>query len=359
MAAPAGGPGPSADPLGIVSTFPPAHCGVGQYADEQARALERSGRTVRRLDIAPMQKQGWTRGRRGSIRALFAAAKACPELVLHFQVWMFRDERHRNKLTKYLWPQLVLLVFLLRHGRRTTMVVHESRYRLYQGPGAFLQYPLVALLFWLPKRLVFHTPQEVEQFRRSFRRRRGVEVRPHHADFRPRVTLPQAEARKRLGVPRGERMVLCIGFYKVHKGFLPFARSFAALAAAGKLPPTSRLRLVVSLQDDGDQAAQDELALLQREFAKSQAVHVAVGFQDDVAFDTWVTATDVVALPYLSAFSSGVAARARVLGRRLLVRDVGGLSDQAGPDGAVYRSGAELEAALVRLLAPTAPAVRG
>jgi glycosyltransferase involved in cell wall biosynthesis len=343
----------AASPLGIVSTFPPAHCGVGRYAEQQAHALEQAGRPVRRLDIAPMQKQGWTTGRGGSVRALFAAAKGCPDILVQFQVWMFRDETRRSKLAKYLWPQLVLLALLLRHRRRTTMVVHESRYRLYEGPGAFLQYPLVALLFWLPARLVFHTPREVEQFRRTFRRRRGIEVRPHHADFQPQVKLSRTEARQRLGVPAGERTVLCIGFYKVHKGFLPFARAFAKLHAAGRLPAESRLRLVVSLQDDGDGAARDELALLQREAAGSQAVQVEAGFQDDEAFDTWISAADVVALPYLAAFSSGVAARARILGRPLLVRDVGGLADQAGPDGAVYRSEAELEAALGRLLAPS------
>jgi glycosyltransferase involved in cell wall biosynthesis len=327
-----------------VSTFPPARCGVGQYAQQQAEALEGDGAKVRRIDITHLQKDGWTRE---GVRRLFAEADACERLLVHFQVWMYRDERRPN-LTRYLWPQLVLLRLLRRYRNRTTMVVHEYAYKLYKGPGAFLQWPLAAAIFAAPHRLVFHTKRELDGFKAAFPRRRGLEVVEHHKDYRPRIVLSQAEARQRLGITGP--IVLAIGFYKAHKGFLEFAGSFHRMRTQGDVPGT--LHIVTSLQDEGDRESAQELKRLEEEFASSPHVKVHVEYQDDEAFDTWISAADAVALPYKAAYSSGVAARARIMGRPLVVTDVGGLPDQAGPDGVVYRDEDELRAGLRRVLPP-------
>lgn len=335
--------------VGVVSTFPPAHCGVGAYAHQQANALAKDG-SVARLDITPLQSGGWTIGRAGSLRPWKQAMGQAKRLVVHFQVWMYRDQTRRSKFAKYLWPQLVLLGVLLRHGKRTTMVVHEHRYKLYTGPGDWLQWPLVALLFALPDKLVFHTQAEVAAFQRVFPRRHGIEVRPHDADFVPAVRLSRAEARQRLGLDPTAPLLLAIGFYKVHKGFPAFFDAVDRLVAGGRLPRGLQVHLATSLQDDGDGAARDELARLKTRVQGSAHLYVHDAYLDDAAFDTWLCAADAVALPYLASYSSGVAARAQILGRPLLVRAVGGLAEQAGQTGASYTDDASLEAGLQRLL---------
>jgi glycosyltransferase involved in cell wall biosynthesis len=329
-------------PVAVVSTFPPAVCGIGLYAEQQVRRLEDDGVAASRLDLARLQAEGW---RGAPLREFLAAARAAPRLVLHYQMWMFRDDAARGKVGRHLKPLMVLLWFLLRNGRRTEMVVHEYGWRLWKGRLDWVQYPYSALLFLLPRRLLFHTPRERAAFRRLYPlRRRGFELRPHEADFRPKASADRAAARSRLGLPAEARIVLCIGFYKVAKGFRDAAALARGLHAQGLLHPSFRLDVVTSVQDGRDAAAVADLATLRAE-AKAP-VHLHEGFVDDETFDLWLAASDAVLLPYRSSFSSGVAARARVMGRPLWVSDVGGLPDQAGPKGRVFRSWDELAALL-------------
>lgn len=333
-----------AGPLGVVSTFPPAVCGIGLYAEQQVRSLQAKGHAITRLDLARLQRDGW---HGAALREFQAGARAADRLVLHYQMWMFRDDTAKGKVARHLWPLLSLLGFLLRHGRRTEMVVHEYGWKLWKGPADWLQYPYSALLFLLPRTLVFHTQRELDAFRRLYPLRRGgFLLRPHEHDFQRHTQADRATARRILDLPADARIVLCIGFYKVAKGFRDAAALTRRLHAEGRLPPGMRLDIVTSVQDARDADAVADLALLRAE--ADAPVHLHEGFVDEERFDLWLSACDAVLLPYRSSFSSGVAARANVLQRPLWVSDVGGLPDQAGPTGRVYRTAEDLAALLVQ-----------
>lgn len=336
--------------VAVLSTYPPAPCGIGSYAQQQAERLEEEGVAVDRLDLAPLQQGGWRLHRGSALRRLLRRARAAPELVVHHQLWMYRDDTRRGRVRAHFFPLLAMLWLVARNGRRTEMVVHEHRHRLYKGPGAFLQYPYSWLLFHLPRRLVFHTQVERAEFERRFHRRRGIGVREHGADFRLHAPRDRAAARRRLGLPADEALVLCIGFYKEHKGFRDLARAVSAMQAARQLPPGTRLRIVTSVQDERDVASVQDLEALRAETDPAGPVTLHEGFVSDEGFDLWLAAADIVALPYRAIYSSGVAARARLVGRPLLVSDVGGLPEQAGAEGRVYRDGDELRASLLDLV---------
>jgi glycosyltransferase involved in cell wall biosynthesis len=335
--------------VAVLSTFPPAVCGVGIYAEQQVQRMAEQGQAVQRLDLGPLQAHGWRMGKGSAVARLLGDARRAGRIVFHHQIWMYRDDTRRSRALAHLGPLLVILWLLLRNGRRTEMVVHEWRYKLFEGPFAWLQYPYSWLLYRLPRTLTFHTRTEMQEFRRRFGRRRGLQLKAHGSDFKPFATTDRSEARRRLGLPGQETLFLCIGFYKVHKGFRSLAATFTRLRAAGALPPEARLRIVTSMQDGRDAAAAEDLARLRAESPPAGPVVLHEGFVSDEEFDLWLAAADVVALPYKAIFSSSVAARANTVGRRLLVTDVGGLPEQAGPAGRVYRSEAELEAALAEL----------
>lgn len=327
--------------VAILSSFPPEVCGIGEYAAQQARRLEKDGHTVDRIALDPLRWQGWTRA---AVADVEARLRRADRAIVHYQVGLFLDKTRSPRVLRFIVPHRALRR-LARRVPHLEVVVHESSWKVWRGPGERLQYPFVRSFFAAAPKLVFHTQAEKEAFEREFRLRRPSEVIPHHADFVPNSSRTRQEARKALGVPAAERLVLCIGFYAAAKGFEDAAERFLALRKAGQLRPEARLRIVTSVREAGDAGKQAELARL----VALAAAHDGSGLVVDTRyvgneeFDDWLLAADLVLLPYRSSFSSGVAARAALLGRPLAVRDVGGLGEQAGPDGRTFRTLDELD----------------
>ncbi|MEA3191329.1 MAG: hypothetical protein QOD77_1911 [Thermoplasmata archaeon] len=322
--------------IAILSTFPPTACGIGEYAAQQARHLEAQGHTVERVRLEELREKGWRTGKDGALRAALAAVDRADRVIVHYQIGLLKDESRRVRGLGYFAPQAGLLRLLRRAGKKGEVVVHESSYKLYRGPGEFVQYPVSWVVHRAAHRLVFHTEFERKAFEERFFRHPRAEVRPHHGEFTPNVEADRATARQRLGLPAGEHVTLCIGFYTPSKGFPEFAEAFAAALADGTLPKDRHLHVVTSVRVPTDRAAQEGLAKLEARWAGHPNLHVRNQFVSPEEFDLWVLASDVVALPYTSTFSSGVAARARLLGRRILAAAVGGLPEQLGPGDLAY-----------------------
>jgi glycosyltransferase involved in cell wall biosynthesis len=126
--------------------------------------------------------------------------------------------------------------------------------------------------------------------------------------------------------------------------------AFDGLAATD----SARLYLVGSVLEAHPEGAvhRDDL----RRLADGRAgVELREGYVSDEDFDVWLQAADTLLLPYRTIASSGVVARARVLGTPVVVTDVGALPEQAGPDGIVVRDDAELRAAMVARVHATPP----
>lgn len=336
--------------VAILSSFPPEVCGIGEYAAQQALRLEREGHTVDRIALDPLRWQGWTRA---AVAGVERRLREADRAIVHYQVGLFLDKTRWPRVLRFVVPHRALLR-LARRVPRFEVVVHESSWRVWRGPGERLQYPFVRRFFAAAPRLVFHTEAEKEAFQREFRLdpMPPAQVVPHHADFVAYSTRSRAEARRALGVPAGERMALCIGFYAPPKGFEDAAERFAALRKAGRLPPEARLRVVTSVREKDDRQKQEALERFRRAADADPAggVTVDVRYVGNEEFDDWLVASDLVVLPYRSSFSSGVAARAALLGRPMAATAAGGLPEQVGPGGRVYRTPGELDAILVEAL---------
>lgn len=329
--------------VAVLSSFPPEVCGIGEYAAQQAARLERDGHEVDRIALDPLRRGGWTRAALADVeRRLRSADRA----IVHYQVGLFLDKTRSPRVLRFVIPHLALRR-LARRVPHLEVVVHESSWKVWRGPGERLQYPFVRAFFAAAPKLVFHTRAEQELFEREFGLHRPSAVVPHHVDFVPHTARGQADARRALGVPRDERLLLCLGFYSEAKGFQDAARQFAALRQAGRLSPKARLRVVTSLREAEDAGKRGELEAFRQEMSGDTGVTVDVRFVGNEEFDDWLMASDVVLLPYRRSFSSGVAARAALLGRPMVARDVGGLGEQVGAGGRTYATAAELDAILL------------
>lgn len=323
--------------VAVFSTFPPTVCGVGDYAGQQADRLEGDGHTVDRIDLEALRAGGWTRL---ALRDVDARMAAADKVVVHYQVWLFRDRTRRIPFSHAV-PRLALLRLMRRHGHKTEMVVHDPK--PWTSPALkAAQLALARSTLRLPRSIVVHTRQERDAFEQRYGQRAGIEVRPHHADFVARTSLDREGARRRLGLPETGRVFLCIGFYTPAKGFEGFAADFQALAHAGALQPEDRLHVVASVKDADDAAGHAALAALASHHADDGAVQVHPHYAGPEEFDAWIVASDWVVLPYASGYaaSSGVAARAALLSRPILATGAGGLGGQARP-GDVIVSGQE------------------
>jgi glycosyltransferase involved in cell wall biosynthesis len=84
-------------------------------------------------------------------------------------------------------------------------------------------------------------------------------------------------------------------------------------------------------------------------------VHLHERWLSDEEFDRWLLAADAVLLPYREAASSGVAARARMLGTRIVSSGSGGLGEQLGARDIVAASDDDLVQAIRRVAGEAGP----
>jgi glycosyltransferase involved in cell wall biosynthesis len=288
------------------------------------------------------------------MRALHRGPRA---LVLLVDGWGFDDllvQYHPHyyvrggwwsRLLSYLsWAALVRL-------RRVSFVVHElddprpaelGR----RGRVEFLVEEAVRRSFWKrARRVVFLSAWQRDQFldRFPYGRRRTLALAAHGELFAPAARASKAEARSRLGLDPDRVLVLMIGFISPRQPDKGYAQALTAVQEAGD--PAIDLYIVGSPIREHPEV--DELLqTLRRAASTSSQVHLDERWLSDPEFDLWVLAADAVLLPYRESASSGVAARARMLGTRIISSGVGGLAEQLGPGDLIAETNRDLVAAL-------------
>ncbi len=322
----------------MVTTYPPTHCGIGAYGEQQVNQLRSQGHVV---DVVSPDQQGnvdfaWDLRGGSKILQLQALLPYYDRVVIQYH-WSFFyrnpfDPKYRADTHKTTLSFLRLLL----GSRKIEIVAHEIPYLT--GRARWLY----AWKWKLTPKLILHTQQERERFEQHYGVRlkdSRIEMRQHHEVFQKFTTHTQNSARKELGLPAAGKVFLCIGFIQRHKGF---HRAISAFLEADLLDAT--LYVVGSLRYvDGE--TQGYLRELQ-ELARGRAnVQVLEQFVSNEEFDTWITASDWVVFPYSEIWSSGVLARARLLERPSIVAFVGGLPDQAKEDDLLFKTEQELTSA--------------
>jgi glycosyltransferase involved in cell wall biosynthesis len=323
----------------IVSSYPPRHCGIGAYAATQAGRARAAGEDV--VVLSPPDGDGDARVDFLASGAVFREAARlgadADRIVVHFQPALYYRPGARAAASKVAtsWA----LLSLVRRRPQTEILVHEADPPVRWRPD----YALLRKAF-ARARLLFHTDAERVALQRSYGLRR---VRARLVDHDEGVTLHGAvsrdEARRRLGLPAGDAVLLCAGFLHRDKGF---DRAVLAFAAAGS---PGRLEIVGSVRD----RTTDNLgyaAELRALAAATTGVTLHQDYAADEDFDAWIAAADAVILPYRRSWSSGALARAHALGTPALLSRAGGLPEQAGPNDRLFGSDDEL-AALIREVA--------
>jgi glycosyltransferase involved in cell wall biosynthesis len=295
------------------------------------------------VDVVSPDGQGnvdfaWDLRGGSKILQLFRLLSSYDRTVIQYHcAFFYNDPFNRDWRWETLQTTLCFILLFLR-SRSIEVIAHEVPY----FPGRKQRW-LYGLQWKFAPKIVFHTRQELDRFQQHYRIRlkpSRVELRTHHTVFQKFAQHSQASARKRLNVPMDRLIFLCIGFIQRHKGF---HRAMQAFAQANL--PDAELYVVGSMRVP-DAKNQRYLAELQQVAGRHPNIHLVESFVSNEEFDTWITASDWVVVPYFHPYSeiwsSGVLARTRLLERSAIVSSIGGLPDQSGEGDLVFGTDEEL-----------------
>jgi glycosyltransferase involved in cell wall biosynthesis len=326
----------------MVSTYPPTHCGIGAYGDQAVTQLRSQGHIV---DVVSPDGQGnvdfaWDLRGGSKILQLFRLLPFYDRTIIQYHwAFFYNDPFNRDRRWETLQTTLCFILLFLR-SRSIEVIAHEVPY----FPG---KQPWLYRLQWkFAPKIVFHTRQELDRFQQHYQIRlkpSRVELRTHHTVFQKFAQHSQASARKRLNVPMDRLIFLCIGFIQRHKGFI---RAMHAFAQANL--PDAELYVVGSMRVP-DAENQRYLAELLQVAGRHRNIHLVESFVSNEEFDTWITASNWVVVPYSDIWSSGVLARTRLLERPAIVSRIGGLPDQSGQGDLLFGTDEELLSSFQRV----------
>ncbi len=319
----------------MVSTYPPTHCGIGAYGEQNVAQLRAQGHIV---DVASPDEEGnvdFACDLRGGSKLLrlFKLLPYYDRVVIQYHWAFFYSNPFDRGLRWETLKTTLCFVLLFLRSRRVEVIAHEIPYI----PGK--QGWMYKWKWKLAPRVFFHTQAELDRFEQHYRMRlpkSRVELRTHHDVFQKFSAHTRATARRKLGIDANKLTFLCIGFIQRHKGFHRAVEAFLRSGA-----PDAELFVVGSMRV-ADAENQRYLAELQEVVAGRSNVHLKEAFVSNEDFDTWIAAADWVVIPYSEIWSSGVLARAKLLERPAIVSAVGGLPDQASDRDLLFNSDEEL-----------------
>lgn len=320
--------------------------GIGRYADQLAAAYG-DGREFVRIGI-PEGPGDYDRAFHRGPRALWLLhdARRRDDVLLHYHPdYYVRGGAASRVASQLTWALVGAL-------RDITAVAHEPD----PVRGGRVE-EMARRWAWRRRRtVVFHSDWERKRHIARFGRGAGQQlVVVKHGDFfSTDVEADRAEARRALHLAGEGVVLLMIGFLSPSDPDKGYDRAIAAVETVAG--PGTVLHIVGSPIRAGPEV-DALLADLRAAAARSPYVELHETYVDDEAFDLWLRAADAVLTPYRTSSSSGVMARAHLLGTRVVTADVGGLAAQAGPGDVVFRDDAELLVA-VRALAHGAESPR-
>lgn len=149
--------------------------------------------------------------------------------------------------------------------------------------------------------------------------------------------LGKADARRKVGVPRGKKVILFFGLIKRYKGLEYLVEAFGYV----RRDMSDAFLLIVGQVFEGDPDGHRYYSRLLDELRDEEDVLCVPRYVPLETVGDYLAAADVVALPYTRTYQSGVLLAAYAAGRPVVVTDTGGLSEtvEKGRSGVVVAPG--------------------
>jgi glycosyltransferase involved in cell wall biosynthesis len=224
-----------------------------------------------------------------------------------------------------LFDRTLLLLFYRLLGKRLVLTVHNVNMSRRDGHDSALNRLTLRIQYHLADHLFVHTPKMQRELETDFGvPSTRVTVIPLGINNAVPVTsLSGEQARARLGLSAGERVILFFGSILPYKGVDFLVDAVATLNGQG-MP----CRLVIAGRPKGGEQYWQTVEQQISRLGLDHLVVKAIQFVPDEETEVYFKAADVVALPYSHVFQSGVLVLGYSFGLPVIASDVGSLRDE-------------------------------
>ena len=300
----------------VLLVDPSQRGGIAAYTELLARALQDEGATV---ELLGSRELGPTSADLRVLRRLPSGPWGKPEHAgVRFyadRAWLWlRSAREIARQVKRLQPDVVHIqapinrrfdhIFLRRLAGTARLV--WTAHDVLPLEGTKRDEQRLRRIYRLVDDVIVHT----EPARQTLREFAGVDAHVIEHLVPPVEQTSQADARRALDLPVGERIVSALGFVRGYKGYSLLADVWDALGDEAPL-------LFVLGEPDDTSSTRDVLARLGR----SPRAIVRAGYAPEEDLHLAVAASDALVLPYVTASDSGLLHLARAHGVPVLASD--------------------------------------
>jgi glycosyltransferase involved in cell wall biosynthesis len=218
-----------------------------------------------------------------------------------------------------LFDRTLLMLYYKALGKKIVLTAHNVNGARRNGNDSALNRATLRIQYHLVDHVFVHTKRMKRELIAEFGvRENAISIIPHGIVAVPVTALTPAMARKRLGIAEGEKTILCFGRIMPYKGVELLATAFQQLASR-----SGDYRLIIAgpLEKGADAYLRDIRERLST--VDSGRIVQDVRYIPDDEIEVYFKAADVVALPYLEIFQSGVLFAAYSFGVPVVAADVG------------------------------------
>lgn len=223
------------------------------------------------------------------------------------------------------FDRTLLMLYYRLLGKCVLLTAHNVNAAKRDSRDTFLNRTTLRFQYRLSSRIFVHTEEMKRELRQEFgvSESRVIVIPFGINDTVPKSDLTPMEARQRLGIRTGEKAILFFGRIRPSKGLEYLVSAFQQLSRR-----QNGYRLIVAGRPDKCEGYWSEIENSIAEDVRSGRIIVKSEFIPDEETEIYFKAADVLVLPYLSIYQSGVLFLAYSFGLPVLASDVGGLKDE-------------------------------
>ena len=237
-----------------------------------------------------------------------------------------------------IFDRTLLMLYYKALGKKVTLTAHNVNQARRDGNDSLLNRLTLRIQYHLTDHIFVHTKRMKNELVEEF----GVGVRritvirhPLNDEF-PMTDLTVSDAKRRLGLSADEKVILCFGRIKPYKGIEYLLAAFKRLTASGQ-----GYRLIVAGEvQRGNDAYLSTLKQSVVQEHERGLITFKTQFIPDEEIEVYLKAADVLVLPYVDIFQSGVLFLGYSFGLPVIATDVGSFREEIveGETGYICRA---------------------
>ncbi len=295
--------------IGFISTYPPIECGIATYTKYLTDALR-----SREMDIYVVSHRG------GSGKNVFTAfdyedgdlAEKAFSMMTRLTPDIVHIQHEYGLYGKHFGVSVVPLILKFRLAGIPVVTTLHTIYDKISYEHSII----LTSIMENSDAILVHESYQLEALRSYYEGKEFLE-KVHVVSHGAREVTPVENAKARLGIPDDTKVALMIGYFRPSKGFEKIIRLWPGIVGKHIV---NDILLIVAGKVRGIEH-RDYRNMLFNEINSSpvsDSIRVIRGQISQDSFDTILSASDIVALPYSISSQSGIVAHCLAFGRPIV-----------------------------------------